>query len=43
MKIYLQNSLLLDKNRFGVVVVRSFLDLHRPASSLQFMVVLKET
>ena len=41
MNIYLQNSLLLDKNRF-VVVIRSFLDLHCTASLLQLMVELKE-
>ena len=41
MKIYLQDSLLLDKNRF-VVVIKSFLDLHCTALSLQLMVELKE-
>ena len=41
MNIYLQNSLLLDKNRF-VVVIKSLLDLHCTASSLQFMAELKE-
>ena len=41
MKIYQQNILLLDKNRF-VVVIRSLLDLHCTASLLQLMVELKE-
>ena len=41
MKIYQQNILLLDKNRF-VVVTRSLLDLHYTPSFLQLIIELKE-